>query len=244
MITFLSIPRAFSGEFDSLQRRAIRSWQQAAPGCQIILFGDEPGSREAAHDLGVTRCVDLEYTTAGAPISRNAFVLGERYATQPWICYLSADLLMTGSLDHHLELLAWVDRPFVVGRRWDIDGAKTALHPPCGVDWYLYRRGTIDPTQMPPFTVRGGGSDQWFIYKALTAWNMSVIDATKAISTLHYAHSHPEWPNGKAGREGSLEQRENLRLCRADGMTRPYGIDDAEYWMAYGAIVPARKAAA
>ena len=130
-----------------------------------------------------------------------------------------------------LRLLSDIDRPFVIGQRWDIEpnavSGTAKLHPPCGVDYFLYRKGTIG--DVLPFCVRGGGGDNWMVWKALTAWNMTVIDATNAIFAIHVNHSHPAWPNGKAGREGSPEQAYNRKLYQADGMTTLLGVDAAPW---------------
>ena len=231
MITFLTLPRRFVGEFDTLQRNAMRSWQQSAPRAQVIVFGDEPGASRAVQELGVTQCHDIAYDPDGRPLMDRIFSLGERYATHGWICFCSADVQLHFDADALLHSLRQVARPFVVGRRWDVGARQPrgsgTLHSPAGIDYFLYRRGTIG--DVPPFVPSGGGGDQWFVWKALEVWGMTVIDATAAIDAVHVNHRHPEWPNGKAGREGSFEQLYNRRLLKADGMPRPYGVDDAPW---------------
>lgn len=229
MITFFAIPRRFVGEFDGLQRNAFRSWQASAPGSQVILFGDEPGTSRAVRELGLTQCLEIDYNDMGRPLSDKPFALAERYATHQWLCFCSADVQLNFDAPALLARLADVERPFVIGRRYDLTAgahpSTATLHYAGGIDYFLFRRGTIGPTL--PFAVSGGGGDQWFVYKALTAWHMSVIDATDAIRATHVNHAHPEWGNGKAGREGSPEQIANRRLLKADGMTRGYTVNDA-----------------
>lgn len=240
MITFLCLPRRFTGEFDTLQRQAIRSWQRSVPGSQVIVFGEEPGAHRAVRELGVTQCLDIDYNAQGRPLVDKVFALGERYATHGWICFCSADVQLEFDAPALLGALAEVERPFVIGQRWDIEGDTRTLHLPCGVDYFLYRRGTIGT--VPPFIVGGGGGDQWMVYKALTAWSMTVIDATAVITALHINHSHPEWANGKAGREGSYEQRYNRRLLQADGMARMVGIESAPWMLQGGGMVLRERA--
>ena len=43
LITIFSIPKAFSGEIDVIQRNAVRSWRALGPDVQVILLGDEEG---------------------------------------------------------------------------------------------------------------------------------------------------------------------------------------------------------
>lgn len=245
MITFFSIPRPFVGEFDALQRQAVRSWQGAVPHGQIILFGDEPNVRRAVLEMGVTQCLDLDVDPEHGPRTARMFDLAERYATHGWMMYVSSDIVLDVDLETALSSLKDVARPFVIGRRWDIDpGAShetATLHAACGVDYFLYRRGTmVHPT--PNFYVRGGQGDNWFVWKALTAWRMTVIDATDAITAIHVNHSHPAWPNGKAGREGSFEQRHNMAMANIGGIARGRGVDDAPFVLAGGRVHPRKVA--
>lgn len=244
MITFLTLPRAFTGAFDKLQRMALRSWREGMDNAQIILFGDEPGSRQAAIDLDAVRCLEVGYNETGRPLVDRIFAAGERYAAHNWICYCSADVTLDAPWRDLLAALDGVPRPFVIGQRWDIEpdaSPDTAtLHPPCGMDYCLYRRGTIGPVL--PFVACGGGGDNWRVWKALTAWNMTVIDATQVITAIHVNHPHPEWANGKQGREGSAEQAYNRLLYEADGMTQRLGVDAAPWALTPDLRIVARQA--
>jgi len=232
MITFLTIPRPFTGEFDTLQRMAIASWQESTPGCNVILFGDDAEIREsgAPKVQNTYQCIDSIDGEYG-PACSGVFEWAEQYANRQWLCFCSADVVLDFNAAALLRLLSDIDRPFVIGQRWDIEPdaapGTAKLHPPCGVDYFLYRKGTIG--DVLPFCVRGGGSDNWMVWKALTAWNMTVIDATNAIFAIHVNHSHPAWPNGKAGRQGSPEQAYNRKLYEADGMTTLLGVDAAPW---------------
>lgn len=234
MVSFFTIPRPFTGEFTALQRQAISSWRGAIPHAQIILFGDEEGVRHNARDLGVTQCLELEVTD-GSPRTGRLFDLAERYATHGWMLYTSCDIVFDIDLEAAVFALKDVARPFVIGRRWDIDAGAThesaKLHAPCGVDYFLYRKGQIGRT--PNFHVRGGQGDNWFVWAALHKWDMTVIDATDAITAIHVNHSHPAWANGKRGREGSREQRENMRLAQGGAA----GIDDAPFVLTGGRVL-------
>lgn len=232
MITFLALPRAFVGEFDGLQRAAIRSWHRAALGCEVLLFGAD-----------VPDGLPLAYHATGAPLVDGVFAYAEQAACHDWLCFTSADIVFDSNLTAIVDKVAHRKRPLLIGQRWDIEaGAPPVLHAPCGVDYFLYRKGTIGAVL--PFTVRGGGGDNWMVWKALNAWDMTVIDATQSIVALHHSHSHPEWANGKAGRQGSAEQAYNRALYQADGMTRPFGVDDAPWLLVDGQVVERDRVAA
>jgi len=235
MITFLTIPRPFTGEFDKLQRMAIVSWRESAPACEIILFGDDTEVGNIANELGAWQ-YPCESEGEYGPLSDGVLTSAEGISTFDWLCFCSADVVLDFNAAALLRLLSDIDRPFVIGQRWDIEpnavSGTAKLHPPCGVDYFLYRKGTIG--DVLPFCVRGGGSDNWMVWKALTAWNMTVIDATKDIFAIHVNHSHPAWSNGKAGRQGSPEQAYNRKLYQADGMTTLLGVDAAPWAIVEG----------
>ena len=55
MLTMFTIPKAFRGDFDIIQKNAIRSWTLLRPECEIILFGNEEGTAEMAGELELAR---------------------------------------------------------------------------------------------------------------------------------------------------------------------------------------------
>ena len=46
MLTLFTVPQPFRGEFSVIQRNAIRSWAKLDPACELILLGDEEGTRD------------------------------------------------------------------------------------------------------------------------------------------------------------------------------------------------------
>lgn len=239
MITFLTSPRPFRNSFDALQRMAIQSWLAAVPGCQVILMGDPPGAREAVRALGVTQCLDVATNAQATPLVNSILALGDRYAMHGWLCWVNSDITLDVDLVAATRALADCTRPFVVGQRWDIDpgaDASTAvLHPPSGIDYVLYRRGTLPAWDMPPFAIGKTAYDNWIVWAAMTRWQMTVIDATAAITAIHVNHEHPEYGD-KTGLYASGERAENIRLAQATGCPRWYGIDDAPWVLRDGAL--------
>jgi len=241
MITFFTIPRPFVGEFDELQCAAIRSWLGAAPGCEIILMGDEPGVRpgigEVATELGLRHIPDLECNEYGTPLVGSAFAVADQVARFDVLCEISADIIMGGEIPLVLEAIKSVERPLVIGRRWDVDrGApRTArLHPPCGIDYFLYRRGTLG--EIPPFAVGRMAYDNWIVWSAAERWGMTVIDATDTITAVHVNHGYPAWDTGKRGLLDSEERTENMRLFREAGAS-VYGVNHAPFVISRGEVV-------
>ena len=68
MLTVFAVPKPFAGHIGVIQRNAVRSWRALHPECQVILCGDEPGSAEAASELGVERLLDVDTNDFGTPL--------------------------------------------------------------------------------------------------------------------------------------------------------------------------------
>ena len=72
MLTIFTIPKAFNGHIDIIQRNAIKSWTLLEPKCQVILAGDDEGTDLAARDLGVEHIAKLTRNEAAFVTSGSA----------------------------------------------------------------------------------------------------------------------------------------------------------------------------
>lgn len=232
MITFFTVVRPFMGEFDNLQRTAIASWLSAAPGAQVLVMGNREGAARACADLGVEHVPEIAVNARGTELVNDAFRLAEQRARHTWLCEVSADVVLGADLLPALKAIERLARPFVIGQRWDIDpGASkesAALHSPSGIDYFLYRAGTVTTKDIPPFAVGRTAYDNWLVWAAMERWGLTVIDATEAITAIHVNHGHPEYGD-KAVMLASDERAENLRLCWESGCPGWYSVNDAPY---------------
>jgi len=235
-ITFFTTIRPFVGEFAKLQRLAIDSWLSAVEGAQVLVMGDELGVDDACADLGVAYLPGIATNEWGTKLFSAAFALAEQHASSDWLCEISADIVLGGDFALALRGLAGYVRPFVVGQRWDVtrgaEHTQSQLHPPSGVDYFLYRRGTIG--EIPPFAVGCTAYDNWLVWAALRRWQMMVIDATETITAIHLNHGHPEYGD-KAAMLQSEERAHNLEL--AAECERWYSIRDAPFIMRAGNVL-------
>lgn len=241
MITFFTIVRPFISEFDSLQRMAIGSWLSAVPGpgAQVLVMGNREGAARACADLEVEHVPEIAVNAWGTELVGDAFHLAEQRARYTWLCEVSADVILGADLLPALKAIERLPRPFVIGQRWDIDpgapASSAVLHPPSGVDYFLYRAGTVPAGDIPPFAVGRTACDNWLVWGAMERWGLMVIDATEAITAIHVNHGHPEYGE-KAAMLASEERAENLRLCRESGCPRWYSIKDAPWVLEGGQV--------
>jgi len=96
MITLFTIPKAFKGHTALVQRNAIRSWTQLSPRPEIILFGTDEGTEDAAREFGVRHVAEVGRNELGTPLVSSLFESGERLSTTATLCYINADIILLG----------------------------------------------------------------------------------------------------------------------------------------------------
>ena len=94
MLTIFAVPKPFEGHIGMIQRNALRSWKRLRPECQVILFGEEAGSREVVAEFGVDQIVEIAQNDFGTPLLSSVFELAEEQATRDLLCYVNADIIL------------------------------------------------------------------------------------------------------------------------------------------------------
>lgn len=242
MITLFTIPKAFTGHIGVIQRNAIRSWTRL-PGCEVILFGEEVGLKEAAAELGVRHVPAIQRNDHGTPMVSDAFEQIRRLASTPLVAYVNTDIIFDDSLltaVHAMQassLPAWL----LVGQRHDLDitqpmdfsdgwparlrsdvARRGVLHGKAGIDYFVFARDY--PLKLPDFAVGRPGWDSWLIYMA-RARDLPVVDGSACVLAVHQNHPPAYRPFG-------TEARANA--CAAGGYSRMGTLRDADWRLARG----------
>ena len=239
MITFFTHCRPFVGIMADVQRTAIASWQSIGKNPQIILMGDA-SVKDAANQLGVEYFEHVEKNKWGTARVDSIFAMGDHLAKHDIMVEVSADIVLSSTLLMAIEGMRHIERPFVVGERWDlnhtgedINTGNVVRHGPSAVDYFLYRRGTLG--DIPPFGVGRTAYDPWLMWAAKERWDMTVIDATETIFAVHLAHPYIEYGN-KEAMLASEERAYNHTLAKETGCKEWLNIDKAPYVMKRGII--------
>ncbi len=253
MITFLSSPKAFTGIARENQMTAIRSWQRVHPEAEIFLYGGAPGTAEAAATLGVKHVAAVDCSASGIPffegIARHA-AAAARFSTH---VYLNCDIILT---DHVLDAVKNVPFPsyLMIGQRIDLGEAATrrvhqdrgasalriafsdpesTLHPPSGIDYFIYSRGLWD--ELKPVVVGRGGYDSALLAFCLRR-EIPVIDATLMVLAIHEHHDYGHVPGAVTEVFWGKDARENREL---HGIRHsPPNVADATWRMIRGKLIP------
>lgn len=228
MLTFFTIPKPFVGDDALRQRNALWSWSQSAPGCEILVFGDDASVAEAGRELGATHCPGIAVNDFGTPRLDWAFREAQERARHDILCYANADMIFLPGL---LEAVAGIDfrGTLMVGRRWNLDvsvdlvshqgiypgelkatvAEQGELYSPNAIDYFVFTRGLV--MDMPPFVVGRPRWDNWMIGHALKK-GCRVVDATDAVTAIHQDHGYSHVPERDGRKWLGPEARENEQL--------------------------------
>ena len=225
MLTLFTIPRLFRGEFEIIQRNAIKSWT-LLPNCpEIILFGDDEGTALVALEFGVLHIPDIARNEYGTPLVNDVFEKAQRLATHDTICYVNADIILLSDFMIALEQVVDRYRRFLmVGQRWDVDikehlyfgpnweeqirtmvAQNGQLHRKTGIDYFAFSRGLFG--RIPAFAIGRTLWDNWLLYRARTM-GAPLIDGTKVVTAVHQNHG---WSHVKSGKQSAKSGPEAMR---------------------------------
>lgn len=256
MLTIFSIPKAFHGHIDVIQRNAIQSWLRLYPPCEVILCGDDAGVAEVASEFGVRHLPDITRNEYGTPLLSSAFARIQQVAQHRLICYVNADIIFLSHLTACIKRVAF-QRFLMVGQRWDL--VLTApldfqrqdweqrlmaqvsnhgiLHPPSGSDYFVFPTDVMG--HLPDFAVGRPGWDNWFIYRARTL-GIPVIDVTDVNTVIHQNHDYSHIPHGSDGKSSEGPEADyNLNLV--GGFDHVFTLEDATHLMTRHMLLPAWK---
>jgi len=251
MLTVFSIPKPFRDEFAIIQRNAIQSWQRLDPNCEVILFGSEIGTFEIATDLQLRHVPEVERNEYGTPLVSDLFEKAQKIASNPVLCYVNADIILTRGFVTALRL---IHKPhfLMIGRRYNIDIqapldfsepdwenslielVKERAKPASvtAIDYFVFPRGFY--SEIPRFAIGRYAWDQWLVYYARAA-GVPVYDASEMAIAIHQNHGYME----SQAREAP-ETEINMRLASmVKKEFHPFHLYDATHIISQKGIRPA-----
>jgi hypothetical protein len=211
---------------------------------------------EAARDLGVRHVPDVARNEWGTPRIDDVFAKAEELASNRFLCYSNADIIMTNDIVRAVELAAarWprfllsgqrtnldVTEPLDFGSGWEARLAQRAkregaLYTAFGMDYFAFPRGLW--SSIPPFAVGRVCWDNWMIYAA-KASGAAVIDATPRVTAIHQNHTyaHIVQDPRKDWAWSGPEAESNRAL--AGGWAFIFSLADANWTMRGDRLIPA-----
>jgi len=206
VITIFTIPRPFVGEFDHIQRNALRSWLLLKPRPEILLFGAEEGVAEVANELNIPVFL-VERNDEGTPLVNDALDKARSMAANDILVMANCDNIYLSDFIPAVQKVARAfPRFLMIGRRWDIKVdnlidfdsdwenrirqkvAETGtLHHKAAVDFLVFRDGGWWG-EIPPFAVGRTTYDSWLVART---WKQGIptVDVTWTAMVVHQDHA-------------------------------------------------------
>ncbi len=225
------------GEFAVLQRNAIFSWR--ASGFDVLIIGDEPGSKEVAAELGCFFVANVERNEKGIPYVSGLFNIASGYSDHKHIAYVNADILIQPETARNLKNVPGLsqelgDYLFVTRRRSiplfeditntpqtgadhirDLDDRFGVWDPPFAIDLFLINKGWLG--EIPNMTVGRAGWDNWMLQNA-RRHGVAVIDGSLDCPVHHPSHGYALEAGGlEAVTTGPQAAQNRAFLDAADG---------------------------
>jgi hypothetical protein len=232
MVSIFSIPKAFKGHIGTIQRNAITSWTLLRPRPEIILFGNDAGTAELAHELGLRHVPEIASNEYGTPLLNDLFRQAELNAVSTTMCYVNADIVVLSDFWHLLERpIERMKKFLIVSERINLDLAEPIRFDRdwevlfrqriqtrgirsghMGIDIFLFPKGTYP--HVPDFGIGRTLFDQWLI-KAARESGTPVIDLSRAGGVIHQNHDYEHVAGGADWIWKGKEAEHSLRLYDA-----------------------------
>jgi len=252
MLTLFTTAKPFRGDDLTRQRNALHSWTLLHPDCEVILFGDVPGGREVAAELGIRHVPDVLRSEYGSVRLDDMFARAQEMARHNLLCYANCDIIFLDSFAREVAAAADCSKTFLmIGQRWDtpiegpINFAEPSwqmhlreealragkMHSQAAVDYFVFSRGLY--SQMPPFVIGRVYWDHWLVWRA-RSMGAPVVDATADVLAIHQNHDHSYHPAGLEGLRIDAESKRNRAL--AGGQWHLYTIEHATHRLIDGRV--------
>jgi hypothetical protein len=252
MLTIFTTPKPFRGHIGTIQRNAIGSWLRLRPKCEVILFGDDPGSAEIAGELGLRHEPNIRRNEFDTPLLDSIFARAQQIATHDLLCYVNCDVvLLNCSCEAALRVARWSPKFLMVGQRrntpvtkpldfeqqdWESRLRAFAMRsgqeqPSYAIDYFAFPRGLYN--DVPPLAIGRSYWDHWLVWKA-RSMKVPVVDSSAGVLAIHQKHDFSHHPGGFEGVRLGLEARRNRAL--AGGQLHLYTIEHATHQLVDGRI--------
>ena len=252
MISFLTSPKAFTGHFARIQRKAIQSWLNVHPAAEVLLYGNAAGAAEIAAELSRVVHVPVIPTSArGVPLFDAITAHAQDNARHEMQAYVNCDILFPPDFLTRIAPVR-LERFLVVGQRLNLTAGvdfdlatgdwlasvqalyrenRMALYPASGMDYFVFPRGLW--RDLAPLIIGRGGYDGALVAYCLRR-SIPVIDATLDLPVLHQYHDYSHLTGGFEEAHSGREAMQNYQVH--DVLRSTPNTMDADYRLKRGTV--------
>jgi hypothetical protein len=261
MLTLLTTMKPFEGLASEIQLRSLANWRVLFPESQIVVFGKTEGAENVCKSVSADYVPEIESTESGVPFFGAIARWVKQYARYDLCVYLNGDILLGQDFKKisHVEgdnlIAACKDGTYLfVGQRIDLDNiyinergktdrlfseleARGKVHPPAGMDYFIFRKGMF--FDIGPLIVGRGGYDSALVTYCLRR-KIPVIDASPAFLVYHQWHDYGHVVGGKQTAHRGEDAQANFRNHGLRGFA-PHCVDANWMLTKDGQIVPNKR---
>ena len=208
MITFFTCPKPFRGQFNVIQRNAIKSWCLLRPKPEIILAGDDEGISEVCKEFALVHLAEIKKNAYGTPMVDSIFQVSQKRAKNSVVCYINSDIILFSKFISAVDTVSSrLSKFLMIGQRWDVeikdllnfasDSWETDLHllrkqsgkmhSENAMDYFVFPRGMY--TDIPPLAIGRLRWDNWLVWRVRSKF-IPIVDATEAVTIVHQDHDY------------------------------------------------------
>lgn len=231
--TIVSVPKAFHGKADIIQRNAIKSWTHLKPRPEIILMGNEEGTAGAASDFGCKNITGIKTNSFRTPLINDIFIQAQRKARHNVIVYVNADIILMQDFCRALrQIRAQKFKNFLaIGQRtnMDVDSVldltksgwqrrlrvaakeKGELFSPYGIDYFVFPKGLWK--DIPALVLGRFTWDNWLVNRALVN-GATLIDLTEVVCAVHQNHEYRHIAGKRKNPRSGPEYEANMGIIK------------------------------
>ena len=245
-VTLFATPKRFDGHIGVIQRNAIQSWVRMSPRPEILLFGHEPGTAEAAAEFGLRHIAHVKCNQWGTPLISDLFGQAEKLGQGQVLSYVNSDIILLNDFAQALTRVAkWNKHFLMVGRRTDLDikdaidfesdwvtevrsraRSEGKLQIARSIDYFAFSRGLYP--SIPALAIGRFWWDNWLLWKA-RALHAQVVDATRAVLVIHQNHDYSHTTYGPS-KEEMMASEECILNARLTCEENPGDYEQGIFW--------------
>jgi hypothetical protein len=232
-----------------IQRNAIGSWMQLNPKPEVLVMGNEPGSKEICQEFNLIHIPDVKLSDLGTPMLDDMFAKTESIATNNLCLLVAADIILFQDTiemakilrDHLPKFMATLRR-----RDKNVDSlidfndtnwsqnvlSNSVLGHPGAGDFFLYPKGFF-VDGIPPFTIGRASADNWLIYEAVRLG--CCVDMAESMNIIHQNHDYSH-----LGGHHNLTNGEEFKSNRNLGAGKMLEISGSN-WLVGSDKIPRKK---
>lgn len=250
MLTLFTTPKPFRDHFGVIQINAIRSWTYLHPNAEVIIFGDEAGTADAAQLLNVQHVASVHRNEYGTPLVSDLFAKAKQLARNPILAYVNADIILMSDFMKAIEqVFSWRRHCLIVGQRYNVDIedllnfegdweerlaalAYASGTLSLGIDLFVFPRYLFD--EVPPFAIGRAFWDNWPLYAARQR-KAAVVDITPTVTIIHQNHNYSHLADGAKAAYSGPEAVRNRQLL--GGMHKFFTTLEATHMLTPGGMM-------